>query len=191
MSGAKLPAVRLPTVIAGQVAGESEDVRRDAVLVELSNTGKFGFAWPTESSSPNPLPLTAERPAGTTLSSSEGETDISEDDVSAPVRRTPRTGSDESEFVTPTGHLNSDSNPLEQPEQPFAHPRLSRAFSMPLPSQLERLQNPRRRVASPPTDSSRSDPEPYIQSGHFHELSLELADSVQMVIQMLLQLSPP
>ncbi|KAI0035630.1 hypothetical protein K488DRAFT_24437, partial [Vararia minispora EC-137] len=70
-------------------------------------------------------------------------------------------------------------------------PRLSRAFSVPLPSQIGYLQNPRRRT---PPDSSRGSspaPSPVPELAHFHELSLELADSVQMVIQTLLQLSPP
>lgn len=73
----------------------------------------------------------------------------------------------------------------------LAVPRLSRAFSMPLPAQLNMLQNPRRpsvSTGSPPHVVHR---ESSPQLEHFRELSLELADSVQMVIQTLLQLSPP
>ncbi|GBE79350.1 hypothetical protein SCP_0205480 [Sparassis crispa] len=146
MSGARLPTVRLPTVVAGQGVDE-ERLGQDSAVVELPPS-KFGIS----------------------LSSSEGETDVSEEEFNPPARRAPRSGEgDDSEFVTPTKHLNSDQNPLDRP--------------------LLSLQNPRRTPSgdkSPPTIIEL--PPEY---GHFHELSLELADSVQMVIQTLLQLSPP
>ncbi|RPD66714.1 hypothetical protein L227DRAFT_490960 [Lentinus tigrinus ALCF2SS1-6] len=66
-------------------------------------------------------------------------------------------------------------------------PRISRAFSMPLPSQLGPFQNPRRVASSDASPMAGPSEEPV----HLQELSLELADSVQMVIQTLLQLSPP
>ncbi|PCH41316.1 hypothetical protein WOLCODRAFT_137320 [Wolfiporia cocos MD-104 SS10] len=62
---------------------------------------------------------------------------------------------------------------------------------MPLPSQLGPLQNPRREASSPFGDKPPTIIELPPEYGHFHEMSLELADSVQMVIQTLLQLSPP
>jgi len=67
--------------------------------------------------------------------------------------------------------------------------RFSRAFTMPLPSQLRHLRNPRR---TPSTWNSTSTPivEHAPGHSHFHEVSLELADSVQTVVQMLLQVSP-
>ena len=67
--------------------------------------------------------------------------------------------------------------------------RLFRAFSMPPPSQLGHLNRPHHRslssrdsplVSTPPAPASPST-----------ELAQELADSVQMVIQTLLQISPP
>ncbi|TFY80634.1 hypothetical protein EWM64_g3378 [Hericium alpestre] len=70
-------------------------------------------------------------------------------------------------------------------------PRLSRAFSVPLPSQLGYLKNPRRILSESPINSPPPGADPPVDFSHFHELSLELADSVQMVIQTLLQLSPP
>ncbi|EMD40602.1 response regulator receiver [Gelatoporia subvermispora B] len=192
MSGANLPAVRLPTVIAGQGVDE-DNPGRDSVVVELPPSNKFGFAWPAESSPTVNAPLTVERPSAVSLSSSDGETDMSDEEASIPVKRTPRPeDSDDSEFITPTNHLHSDQNPMDQqPGRPPLAPRLSRAFSMPLPSQLGPLQNPRR---APSSHSSEGSPEMDARSlefGLFHELSLELADSVQMVIQTLLQLSPP
>ena len=189
MSGAGLPAVRLPTVIAAQGINE-EHLGESPAVVDLPPSNKFGFAWPTESSPSGPPP--AERPAGVSFSSSEGETDISEEELSRPSKRSIKAGdSEDSEFVTPTNHLDSDQNPMDQAAQPPPLPRLSRAFSMPLPSQLEPLRNPRRVASSPDSDDSPTIIELPPEYAHVHELSLELADSVQMVIQTLLQLSPP
>ncbi|TFK28691.1 hypothetical protein FA15DRAFT_583982 [Coprinopsis marcescibilis] len=58
---------------------------------------------------------------------------------------------------------------------------------MPLPSQLSQLQHPYRtgrNNSTPSTPSSRESP-------HVMELSFELADSIQMAVQTLLQVSPP
>ena len=65
--------------------------------------------------------------------------------------------------------------------------RLFRTFSMPLPSQLGHLNRPYRSLSPchfPPSTPTTTAP-PSI------ELAQELADSVQMVIQTLLQISPP
>lgn len=182
--------MRLPSVIAGQEVDE-EDLGEGTVRVELPLSNKFGFTWPTEPPPAVPLPLAAERPTGVSLSSSEGETDVSEDEHSRPVKRDTRTGESDSEFVTPTNHLDSDQNPLDRSEQHPPLPRLSRAFSMPLPSQLGLLRNPRRLPPSPLSANSPTAIESPPDGSHFHELSLELADSVQMMIQTLLLLSPP
>ncbi|KAI0751498.1 hypothetical protein C8Q80DRAFT_580009 [Daedaleopsis nitida] len=181
MSGARLPSVRLPAIVAGQ-AGDEEGA--ESVVVELPPSSRFGIAWPAEP--PPPISAPAERPAAVTLSSSD-DTDFSEDEHSAHTTRPSRTDeSDESEFVTPTNHLHSDRDPMEQVGHPPSVPRISRAFSMPLPSQLGPFQNPRR-VSSDASPMAGPSEEPV----HLQELSLELADSVQMVIQILLQLSPP
>jgi osomolarity two-component system, response regulator SSK1 len=100
----------------------------------------------------------------------------------------------DSQFATPTNRLNTDADPLDATSASHVHPRLSRAFSMPVPSQLGHLKNPRRTASS--TSSVGDDPYPTAialssEVSHLHEISLELADSVQMVIQTLLQLSPP
>lgn len=191
MSEAGLPAVRLSTVIAGQGPDE-EELGESPVVVDLPSSNKFGFAWPTDSIPSVPLPLAAERPVGVSFSSSEGETDISEEELSRPTKRFNKAGdSEDSEFVTPTNYLDSDQNPMDQAAQPPPLPRLSRAFSMPLPSQLAPLRNPRRVPPSLGSDGVATIIELPPEYAHFHELSLELADSVQMVIQTLLQLSPP
>lgn len=77
----------------------------------------------------------------------------------------------------------------EAHHMPIPLPRLSRAFSMPLPSQLGHLMRPyqkshlsRSYVASPTSTAT---------AGTTDEVAIELADSVQMAIQTLLQISPP
>ncbi|KAI0722203.1 hypothetical protein C8T65DRAFT_691870 [Cerioporus squamosus] len=187
MSGARLPSVRLPAIVAGQ-AGEEDGA--DGVVVELPPSSRFGIAWPAEP--PPPIPSPAERPAGTSLSSSEGETDISEEEISAQARRRSRTEeSEEAEFVTPTNHMHEDRDPMEQVGPSPSAPRISRAFSMPLASQLGPFQNPRRVPSSSSDASPMAGPWASGDPIHLQELSLELADSVQMMIQTLLQLSPP
>ncbi|KZV86433.1 hypothetical protein EXIGLDRAFT_653271 [Exidia glandulosa HHB12029] len=81
-------------------------------------------------------------------------------------------------------NVEPDSTPISDVRDSSAQPvpRLSRAFSMPLPAQLGHLRHPTRHAMTPPVAR---------QSNDYKELSLELADSVQMVIQTLLQLSPP
>ncbi len=161
----------------------------EAVVVELPSSNRFGIAWPAEP--PPHMSAPSERPATMPLSSSEGETDVSEEEPSETEKKPARTEeSDDSEFVTPTHHLNSDRDPMEQAGETHAVPRISRALSMPLPSQLGPFQHPRRSAYTSPTGASFVT-EPVREPAHLEELSLELADSVQMVIQTLLQLSPP
>ncbi|KAG8836225.1 ssk1 response regulator receiver [Serendipita sp. 399] len=62
-------------------------------------------------------------------------------------------------------------------------PRLSRSFSMPIPSRLGHLQRPRL-----PEEPSLSQSDLALLC---NKISVEIADSVQMVIQTLLQISPP
>jgi len=66
--------------------------------------------------------------------------------------------------------------------------RLFRAFSMPLPSQLGHLN---RHHCSPSSPHSPPVSTPPTTASPSTELAQELADSVQMVIQTLLQISPP
>ena len=158
------------------------------LVADIQPSSKFAIEWGLESQVPVPLPPAAERPVA--LSSSEGETDISEEESSVPQKKSQRAEEfDGAEFVTPTNHLNLDENPMERAALPSL-PRLSRAFSMPLFSQLGSLQNPRRQSLSSDTRTPVGQATPD-NGGGLHELSLELADSVQLVIQTLLQLSPP
>jgi osomolarity two-component system response regulator SSK1 len=197
----RLPTVRLPTVIPG-ASGESSP--QDSVVLDLPPSGKFGFAWPADAGPAPSLPSLADRHVS--LSSSDADSPPSEhehepeESVEAESIKTRRWSfgagkkgyseeSEESDFTTPTNRLNLDKNPLDQASPSL--PRLSRAFSVPLPSQLEYLRNPKRPPLPPPPSSLPPAAHPSPDLAYFHELSLELADSVQMIIQTLLQLSPP
>lgn len=193
----RIPTVRLPTVIPD---ASDESSAQDSVVLDLPPSGKFGFAWPADA---GPLPsLQSQVDHHVSLSSSDAESAPSENEHESEEKTGEKSmkarrwstgagkkghgdGSDESDFTTPTNRLNLDKNPLDQA---LPTPRLSRAFSVPLPSQIGYLRNPKRPpslVLPPPTMQPSSD------MTYFHELSLELADSVQMIIQTLLQLSPP
>ena len=196
----RLPTVRLPQVIPG---ASGEPSPQDSVVLDLP-PGKFGFAWPADAGPAPSLPSLTDRHIS--LSSSDADSPPSdhepepEENAEAEGLRARRWSIgagkkgysedlEESDFTTPTNRLNLEKNPLDQASPPLH--RLSRAFSVPLPSQIGHLNNPRRSPLPPPADFFP----PTVQSSpdlvHFHELSLELADSLQMVIQTLLQLTPP
>jgi osomolarity two-component system, response regulator SSK1 len=198
----RIPTVRLPTVVPG---ASDESTPQDSVVLDLPPSGKFGFAWPEDTGPTPSIPCLADRHIS--LSSSDADSATSEHEHELEEKggekslksRRWSTGagkkghgddeSEESDFTTPTNRLNLDKNPLDQ-ASPL--PRLSRAFSVPLPSQIGYLNNPKRPpfLVLPP-GSFPPTVQPCSDMTHFHELSLELADSVQMIIQTLLQLSPP
>lgn len=85
--------------------------------------------------------------------------------------------------MSPTTNWTSSS---ESPSDSPTQPRLSRAYSTPLPQQITHWQRPRR------LQSTLSEvPALAATDRHFQDLALELADSVQLTVQTLLQLSPP
>lgn len=62
---------------------------------------------------------------------------------------------------------------------------------MPLPSRLNYLQHPHRVTPSSPLTPLVAPPKlPSLENAHYNEISLELADSVQGIVQTLLQISP-
>ncbi|KAJ7762765.1 hypothetical protein DFH07DRAFT_917436 [Mycena maculata] len=103
---------------------------------------------------------------------------------------TPSDHPEESDNISSNGQDEAEDRndtPTNDPTAPRMHPRFSRAFSLP---QLGRLQNPHRNKTIKPNPNGQSDPGTP-SSTQFYELSLELADMVQMAIQTLLQISPP
>lgn len=153
---------------------------QDAVVLDLPASSKFSFSWPPDNK-PIPTPPSSDRP--NLSSGSEGEIESSEDESgnehgNMDQFKEESTSTQTSRFRAQ--HAGGLSPPL---------PRFSRALSMPLPSRLGQLQNPHRNGnASPNTPSSSGSGTP--DSPHFRELSLELADSVQMIVQTMLQVSP-
>ncbi|KAH7888103.1 hypothetical protein F5I97DRAFT_1865690 [Phlebopus sp. FC_14] len=158
-----------------------------AASPEVVGVSKFALTWPAEPPPSVQTPLGHAVDRSVTLSSSEGESDFSEKELSSNEKPPPSELSDDYDM--------SPNHRLKFQQQLATHcndgdpdiPRLLRTFSMPLPSQLEHLRNPCRNQGNPPalsilhTSSSVSS---------LRELSLELADSVQMVVQTLLQISP-
>ncbi|KAI0269319.1 hypothetical protein BC834DRAFT_865819 [Gloeopeniophorella convolvens] len=200
----RLPTVRLPSAIPN-AGTRTEPSRQDSVLLELPSSSKFGFAWPADAVPAPPLPSLADR--HTSLSSSNADSAPSEHEAEPRInagadrstnrRRGSGAGrkghgeeSDSSDF-TPTNRPSLDQSSLDQSSPSL--PRLSRAFSAPLPSQIGYLKNPKRMPSNSPPHGDPVTPGilPGPNLTHLHELSLELADSVQMVIQTLLQISPP
>ncbi|KAH7916109.1 hypothetical protein BJ138DRAFT_996252 [Hygrophoropsis aurantiaca] len=154
---------------------------------EVLSQNKFALTWPAEPPPPIP-PVVAERPPA--FSSSEGESDLSGGEAVSSGEMFSAAEQSDSFDLSPNHRFKAQPQlPSHQPEDTPSIPRLSRACSMPLPSQLQHLRNPRRNPQSP-----QSPPIPLDDSSayfsRFQELSLELADSVQMVVQTLLQVSP-
>ncbi|KAL5527154.1 hypothetical protein ACEPAG_5945 [Sanghuangporus baumii] len=183
-----LPAVRVPTVSAAE--GEDGDEGLGTPIVDLPPSEKFGFAFPD-----NPI-ITPVLPGNAYTPPAEMETsepEMSEVESQESHNSPPMTGGKDSADHTPTNETpNSNSTSVPSPSPP----RLSRAFSMPLPSQLGHLKNPHRTpLVNPARDAYFVPPSPLAlaepPNARLQELSVELADSVEMVIQTLLQVSPP
>ena len=171
----KLPAVRLHPLQPGTIEN-IEGADEDAVIVELPPSNKFAFAWPFNS------------PMSPTLSNLDQSSLPALDTVNpspddSPLSTHKKAPSDETEDTTPT---TSGRDTGENSSPP---PKISRAFSTPAPAQLHQLRNPRRTISDNEWNPRPLDPTPDFEQ--FHDLSLELADSVQAVIQTLLQFCPP
>ena len=176
----KLPAVRLQP-LQPRAIESSEGADDDAVIVELPPSNKFAFTWPSG------LPMSP------TLSNlDQSSLPAPEVDTVDPVPGLPptpthkRTPSDETEDAT-----TACATPLGRDiaENSLSLPRISRALSTPTPAQLLQLRNPRRAISDNEWNPKPLDPTPDFDK--FHDLSLELADSVQAVVQTLLQFCPP
>ena len=152
---------------------EEEGSPQETIVPSVS---KFGFTWPADSY------VNHHRTGQRRLSSSGGGSESSVEEVLTSITGSP--GKSRPSVMT--------TSPTEPPGGglvPTSHPALSRAYSSPHPSQLGHLRNPCRHASA--ASSPDTSPEETQEISHLRELSLELADSVQMVIQTLLQISPP
>ncbi|KAG2038591.1 hypothetical protein BDR03DRAFT_954451 [Suillus americanus] len=184
MSGAKpIIAHRLPVSVLVNEEG--------LIAPEAIGPSKFAVTWSAEPPPPVLAPLVQAAERQVVLSSSDGESDFSEKDLcSLGEKQSPAELSDEFESSVSQRIRLQQLAPHHHDENPII-PRFSRATSMPLPSQLEHLKNPRRTASTSPEQPSQALPtDATTEFSRFHELSLELADSVQMVVQTLLQVSP-
>lgn len=178
-----MPTVRVPTV-PGSESAEGGTVA-ETPIVDLPPSEKFGFAWPDKPGTTVTSPTIAADDRESDVDTSDVESQVSRESGSPPAGEK---GDSTSTGTTPTGEVPSATTPpLGQ-----SPPRLSRAFSMPLSSRLGNLRNPHRLMDSAnfplPSPLALSEPP---HASNLQELSVELADSVQMVIQTLLQISPP
>ncbi|KAI6105380.1 hypothetical protein F5141DRAFT_1216178 [Pisolithus sp. B1] len=151
-------------------------------------TNRFTLTWAVES--PLSFHGYALERSGTGSSASDGESDHSEKDHSSLNRRYSQDDVSSDSDGVASYRFKAQQQPPPDGTPPVH--KLSRPFSVPLPSQLEHLQNPRRHhgLISPVSEVSSPQRDPQPNVAHFQELSLELADSVQMVVQTLLQISP-
>ncbi|KAG6860311.1 hypothetical protein C0995_012863 [Termitomyces sp. Mi166 len=164
MEAPMLPTVRLPSVDGG------ESVSSDCV-------NKFSLSW-------SPATRTASTPPAServALNFTEADSESSDGD-SGDERQ-------EQEVVDPDEGGRTKAPPVVRMSGTArsGQPRLSRALTMPLPSQLRYLRNPRRSDTSTHTDEHASMSNLY----QLNELSTELADSVQTMVETMLQISPP
>ncbi|KAJ3811143.1 hypothetical protein F5876DRAFT_65048 [Lentinula aff. lateritia] len=159
---------------------DGEHLVQDAVVLDMAPFNKFSIISPSEPSRPISTPTSSDRPA---LSSSDSGGDSSDDDDSGQEGENRDTFDANHSPSIPRLRSVLPGPPMQN------HPRFSRAFSLPLPSQLGHLKHPHRSSLSSLMKPIHSEPVSP-QSHPFNELSLELADSVQTVIQTMLQISP-
>ena len=174
-----MPAVRLQPLQPGTIESD-EGAGEDAVIVELPPSTKFAFTWPSN------LPISPTLPNLDQSSFPVPEEDTVNPtfDLSPPSTHK-KTSSDELEDVPAYSTLPG----RDTAENSLSLPKISRAFSSPTPAQLGQFRNPRRVISENEWNPKPLDPTPNFEQ--FHDLSLELADSVQTVVQTLLQVCPP
>jgi osomolarity two-component system response regulator SSK1 len=159
--------------------GGEQLVAQERGSLDMSSSSKFGIAWPIDT-----LTSIAADPALQLVPTMENS--------SADAADVTQSGISHGQHMGESAGISDFQPTLEStPEEPLTPPppRFSRALSMPLPSQLGHLRHPGRDIHSNSSSGVAGSPQPH--QGQFQELSLELADSVQMMIQTLLQISPP
>lgn len=172
----------LPTVRLGPFSECDGAFHEIGLDFKPPSGNKFGFTWPGDlDSQKRSDPALRQDPCHNALSVNITSASEEEDSYHIIDHNEEEVGpSGASETSRSSSHIGA------------SFPRLSRAFSMPSTSQIGHWQHPRRS----PNNSDPPAPNPFDQTPspveqHFKELALELADSVQMAIQTLMQLSPP
>jgi len=151
----------------------------DPIVVELPTPAenKFRILYHPDSNS---------RPSIGGLSELIHDEDVPPPTFSQELRNIEGLGDAQAEVQQEATTSNVPTTPTRSPvTTPASHPPFSRAVTMPVPTQLE---NPYRRLSSIHTTAKPSND---LVSSQFQDLSLELADSVQMIIQTMVQICPP
>jgi len=181
MSIPKLPTVRMTP--------EGDCIIQDSVPLELPQTTKFSVSYASSTSRQNLLmePIQSSKEPFSMPTWSEGEQHMSDadsdDDDSAAYHTANHSNS------SPTQSLSGSQPGLKAfLEKPI--PIFSRALSMPLPSQLSQLQNPHK-ISHHLPPAPLSPGVVNSQVNQIREVSVELADSIQLIVQTMLQISPP
>lgn len=189
MSVSKLPAVRL--------TAEGDCIIEDAVALDPLSSSKFSVSYAGTDGRQNPL-FSPSRPEYRTLnnSSSDNEqeqqgSDEGESTDEGPAAQPPPSQPPTQPSSPTWSRRNTPQQPRTSPVQERPPAYMSRTLSMPLPSQLSQLQNPHRPGPASRLQSTPVIPASLNQSRQVRDVSIELADSIQLVIQTLLQVSPP
>ncbi|KDR74494.1 hypothetical protein GALMADRAFT_250471 [Galerina marginata CBS 339.88] len=177
MSAHMLPAVRL--------TADGDCVIQDGVSLDLPPSNKFSVSYASPVGRRNTV-LEATQEEQPTISGSDSEPHTSDGD----------SGDD---FDMPPLHSTTSNAPPATSNPPHVRMRsypdkpigISRTLSMPLPSQLSQLQHPHRPSELGPGPSFTPSFLSSMQPNQVREVSMELADSIQLVIQTMLQISPP
>jgi len=181
MSAPKLPALRM--------TAEGECVIQEGVSLDLPPSNKFSVSYAPSEGRQNSGGVGASSPRESQggYVSSDSEDHPSDGDGEG-EREGQYAQANEQHSSSPFyGSAPTSYRMSSIPERPG--PQFSRTLSMPLPSQLSQLQNPHRPGRyTPPRPSPLATS---VQSSQVREVSVELADSIQLVIQTMLQLSPP
>jgi osomolarity two-component system response regulator SSK1 len=181
MSAERLSKVRLGVPSDG---GDLEDngLRVPTVKRNNANTFSISYADPRPGSSRTASSVIAQQ--RTFLDSSEDEGDI----PSFEERDSEHEAEDWARMAAAQTSMTSNAADGTNAHHFQQTPHFSRTMSMPLPSRLNHLQHPHRQQTRPFLSSPATPNHP---SSPINSLSVELADSFQMVIQTMLQISPP
>jgi len=178
----------VPKVMALRFTTDGTSVVHQGVSLDLGPNNKFSVSYGSSEDYRNSPSTDAS--AQSSKESSPGTTDqVIHTRASSPEDREVGEGDSPDASANENAGIPPPSNMPTRRASSISEkvaPPISRSLSMPLPSQLTRLQNPHRSRKFNSYPSSQT-----ITSSQLNEVSMELADSIQLVIQTMLQVSPP
>ncbi len=166
---------------------DGTSVAHEGVSLDLGPSNKFSVSYVTSEGYQN-FPSTDE-PAELSKEINAGSADLVPTRPSSPEDVEVGEGDPPDASASENAGIPPPSNVPDLPASSIAtkaSPPFSRSLSMPLPSRLTHLRNPHRSGKFNSYPSSQN-----ITSSQLDEVSMELADSIQLAIQTLSQVSPP